>query len=101
MLARIRKDLNLPASEKIETFIGKGCAKCNGTGFYGRTALHEILKVDDAFRDLIIHGASAQQLKEQAKKGDPGVFPLEPGTHDAHSKYRFCGQKRFHARPSG
>lgn len=63
---RIRKDLGLPADEPVTTYVGRGCGECNQTGFYGRTALHEILTVNDVVRDLILKGASAQDIKFQA-----------------------------------
>jgi len=48
----------------------KGCEKCNKTGYRGRTAVHEILVVDDEIRKAILSGYNAQQLRELAiKKG--------------------------------
>ncbi|WP_457622974.1 GspE/PulE family protein [Persephonella sp.] len=47
-----------------------GCDKCNRTGYKGRTAVHEILEVDDELRKAILSGANAAQLRELAiKKG--------------------------------
>ena len=63
---RIRVDLNLPASEPVRTYVGRGCAECNQTGFFGRTALHEILVVNDTIRELILRQASAQEIKTRA-----------------------------------
>ncbi|WP_457641010.1 GspE/PulE family protein [Persephonella sp.] len=48
----------------------EGCDKCNRTGYKGRTAVHEILEVDDEIRKAILAGANASQLRELAiKKG--------------------------------
>jgi type II secretory ATPase GspE/PulE/Tfp pilus assembly ATPase PilB-like protein len=46
---------------------GKGCEKCDGDGYLGRTALHEVLIVDDDLRDLIFQQASLTKLKEVAR----------------------------------
>jgi len=46
----------------------KGCDKCNGTGYKGRTAVHEILKLDENIRKAINEGKTADELKEIAIK---------------------------------
>jgi type II secretory ATPase GspE/PulE/Tfp pilus assembly ATPase PilB-like protein len=45
---------------------GKGCGRCNDTGFMGRTAISEIMVVNDPIRELIYQGASVGKLKEAA-----------------------------------
>ncbi len=60
---RIRRDLRLPAGDPVKTWVGRGCSECNQTGFYGRTALHEILTVTDPIREAILRQASAQDIK--------------------------------------
>ncbi|MDQ7055305.1 MAG: ATPase, T2SS/T4P/T4SS family [Persephonella sp.] len=46
----------------------EGCERCNRTGYRGRTAVHEILEVDDTIRKAILSGANASQLRELAVK---------------------------------
>lgn len=48
-------------------FRGKGCPKCDSTGYRGRTAIHEILVINDPLRDLIYQQASLLKLKETAR----------------------------------
>ncbi len=48
-------------------FRGKGCEKCEGSGFRGRTAIHEILVVNDQIRDLIYQDAPLLRLIEAAR----------------------------------
>ena len=45
---------------------GKGCAACHQTGFEGRTAIHEVVVVDDLLRDLIYQQATMLKLREAA-----------------------------------
>lgn len=45
---------------------GKGCSKCNGSGYSGRASICEILVVDDAIRELIFSGASTIAIAEAA-----------------------------------
>jgi len=47
---------------------GKGCRTCNGTGYKGRTALFEILVMSEGIRQMVLDGASADQLREQARR---------------------------------
>lgn len=35
--------------------MGKGCAVCSKTGYHGRMAIHEVLRVDDALRSMIVN----------------------------------------------
>ncbi|MBI5136117.1 MAG: type IV-A pilus assembly ATPase PilB [Nitrospirae bacterium] len=45
---------------------GKGCPNCNGTGYRGRLALYEVLKVDESIRQLIFKGANGDEIKRVA-----------------------------------
>ena len=62
----IAKDLGLK-SKDIKVFRGKGCINCNHTGFYGRTAIYELLLLDDAMKDLILKKASSNQINKIAR----------------------------------
>ena len=45
---------------------GKGCEKCNETGFKGRVGLYEVMEVTEALRELILVGASSMDLRRKA-----------------------------------
>jgi type IV pilus assembly protein PilB len=45
---------------------GRGCDRCKGTGYKGRTALYEVMEIDDTLRELILVGASSLELKRKA-----------------------------------
>jgi len=45
---------------------GKGCEKCNNTGFKGRVGLYEVMDVTEELRELILVGASALELRRKA-----------------------------------
>lgn len=61
---------NLPGypEEKLLFYRGKGCRQCNGTGYTGRVAIHEILSLDQKLRTLISRDVPAGVLKEEAVK---------------------------------
>ncbi len=45
---------------------GTGCANCSDTGYRGRVALYEVMPISDPLKELILNGASAMELKDQA-----------------------------------
>ena len=61
----IAADLGMKTSE-VKIYRGKGCDECNQTGFFGRTAIYEILLIDDTMKDLIIKKVSSSQIKKMA-----------------------------------
>lgn len=59
------------ADDKIDTFqpyAGTGCEACNHTGYKGRVAFYEVLKLSDELRELVLNGASTAELKDEAIK---------------------------------
>jgi type IV pilus assembly protein PilB len=53
---------------------GKGCEKCNNTGFKGRVGLYEVMEITEELRELILVGASALELRRKAI--DEGMITL-------------------------
>jgi type IV pilus assembly protein PilB len=45
---------------------GRGCARCNNTGYKGRVALFEVMPLTPAIRDLIFTNANATELRKKA-----------------------------------
>jgi type IV pilus assembly protein PilB len=53
---------------------GKGCEKCNNTGYKGRVGLYEVMEITEELRELILVGASALELRRKAV--DEGMITL-------------------------
>jgi len=53
---------------------GKGCNNCFNTGFSGRTAIGEILEMNDAIRGLIVSRAHTQAIEDAAVHS--GMTPM-------------------------
>jgi len=49
-------------------FYGKGCDKCNKTGYRGRLGIFEIMVFDDEIRDLVMNDASTNVLRNASRK---------------------------------
>jgi type IV pilus assembly protein PilB len=45
---------------------GKGCDRCNGTGYKGRVGLYEVMEINEEIRELVLVGASALELRRKA-----------------------------------
>ena len=54
--------------EGVTFYKGKGCDTCGGTGYKGRAGLYEVMSLSPELRRLILKGASASELSEQAVK---------------------------------
>ncbi|MGC2209711.1 MAG: type IV-A pilus assembly ATPase PilB [Candidatus Korobacteraceae bacterium] len=50
----------------VKVMKGRGCERCNSTGYKGRTALYEVMEINDVLRELILVGASSLELKKKA-----------------------------------
>ncbi|SIN83031.1 general secretion pathway protein E/type IV pilus assembly protein PilB [Sulfurivirga caldicuralii] len=70
-----RKLLGIPDSqESIVLYAPKGCPACNGTGYSGRIAVVEILRMNKELDDLVLKEASLSDFMEVAKAN--GFRPL-------------------------
>ena len=47
---------------------GTGCAHCNGTGYRGRIAVHEIVTIDRNIRRMISRGAEIEEIEAYARE---------------------------------
>ena len=53
---------------------GRGCGRCHGTGYRGRVGLFEVMIVSPGIQNLILAGASANQIRDHAR--DEGMDTL-------------------------
>lgn len=52
-----------------------GCDYCQGSGYYGRLAIHELIEIDADLREAILLGKSRQQVEhEQKAKGGQDLW---------------------------
>lgn len=53
-------------AKTVRTFKGEGCKTCNDTGYKGRVGLYEVMEVGESIQDLILVGASANEIRNKA-----------------------------------
>lgn len=61
-------------NKSIDTAIPIGCNQCNGIGYSGRTAVYEILQIDDEIRQAVQSNKGANKIKDIAIKNGMITF---------------------------
>jgi type IV pilus assembly protein PilB len=52
----------------VPFYEGRGCFECGGTGFHGRTAIHELLDLSERIRQMILDRRPAIEIKRLARE---------------------------------
>jgi general secretion pathway protein E len=73
-LPELLRQLGLAADRDVTFWHPKGCQKCNGTGYFGRISINEVLVVSDAVRRQILEHAEATALQRTAIEA--GMRPM-------------------------
>ncbi len=61
-------EMNIMSLESPETiYEPKGCPKCNGTGYKGRVAIHEVMHINRHLRDAIQSGKGIEEIRDIAR----------------------------------
>ena len=64
--ALIRLGFSEEEAETLKCYKGKGCPVCSGSGYKGRIAFYEVMSVGAEIKEMILEGASAEELKKTA-----------------------------------
>jgi type IV pilus assembly protein PilB len=49
-------------------YYGRGCERCNNTGYKGRMGIFELLVMNDTLRDMVVAEASLDEFREAGRK---------------------------------
>ncbi len=62
-------ELQLPIEQarQYSFYYGRGCERCNNSGYKGRTGLYELLEVTDDIRDLVSNNSSVDEIRNMAR----------------------------------
>ena len=52
-------------AQSVVCYKGKGCNNCSNTGYKGRMAIYEVMPIGDELRELILQGASSDEIKKK------------------------------------
>ena len=75
--------VDLRGVEAFTFYQPKGCMHCNGTGFKGRVALHELLVVNDAIREAVMSRKTSTQIRLIARDQAHLISMREDGFYKA------------------
>ncbi|MCA9085751.1 MAG: Flp pilus assembly complex ATPase component TadA [Planctomycetaceae bacterium] len=59
--------LPLETARKYKFYYGKGCGRCNNSGYKGRVGIYELLTVTDEIRDCVAAEQSADEIRDVAR----------------------------------
>jgi type IV pilus assembly protein PilB len=60
--------LNPEQWSRVLFYEGQGCIECAGTGFRGRTAIHELLDLSDRIREMILAKKPTSEIRRAARE---------------------------------
>jgi type IV pilus assembly protein PilB len=64
----VESGLNPEEWRDVPLYEGAGCFECGGTGYRGRSAIHELLDLTDAIREMILNKRPTSEIKRAAKE---------------------------------
>jgi len=64
----IESGLNPDEWRDFDFVEGTGCFECGGTGFRGRSAIHELLDLTDRIREMILDKRPSSEIKREARE---------------------------------
>lgn len=75
MLDRLRADAHARPDQSCIVRQPRGCAKCRGTGYDGRTVVAEFMPIVDDVRDAIVRAAAEREIEEAGlRAGMVGMY---------------------------
>ena len=94
--ADVLADLELTSDQAVgrKFYRGRGCEKCNRSGYKGRLGLFEFMILNDEIRDLVMRNASTEDIREAARRAgmvtlrDAGLAQVYTGVTTAEEVIR-------------
>ena len=66
LLDQLGDEYALPANPLF--YRGRGCARCMNIGYWGRSGIYELLRIDETVRDLLLQNKDAATIKQAAMR---------------------------------
>src|SRR6516225_4960637 len=66
--ALVESGLDPEVWREVPLYEGAGCFECGGTGFRGRSAIHELLDLTDRIREMILDRRPTSEIKRAARE---------------------------------
>lgn len=59
--------LNVEKNGRVTLYRGRGCQKCRGTGYYGRTGIFEVVPYSESLKKMTTASMDIETIRNQAK----------------------------------
>jgi type II secretory ATPase GspE/PulE/Tfp pilus assembly ATPase PilB-like protein len=63
----ILQELNVKKDDSLKLYRAAGCENCNQTGYLGRTAVYELLRISPAIKQAILAEKTLEQITKKAR----------------------------------
>jgi len=104
-LTEIKKHLDSPKKHfkqgKNTLYFGKGCSSCNHTGYKGRTALFEVIRVSPELKEALSSGLTSSEIWKIARKNgsksmfEDGIDKVKSGITTLEELTRVASQAEY------
>ena len=90
----------------VTLYKGKGCSRCDHTGYKGRTAIFEIIQITPEMQDLILQGPSTKQIWTLARQQgalslfEDGIDKVKKGVTTLQELQRIAEPPKFEVKIS-
>ncbi len=64
----VLRKIGLDPAKVEKVYEGEGCEKCFGSGYKGRTAVYEVLRITEEIERMIVEDATDMQIRQEALK---------------------------------
>src|SRR5437773_5904194 len=64
----VESGMHLEEWRDVPFYEGSGCFECGGTGFRGRTAIHELLDLSEHIREMILNKRPTSEIRRAARE---------------------------------
>jgi type II secretory ATPase GspE/PulE/Tfp pilus assembly ATPase PilB-like protein len=73
----IPEEIGAETHGELTLFKGTGCENCKGTGYKGRTGVHELMNMSDDLRDEILRKSPSHVLRNLALQNGMKTLPMD------------------------
>ena len=90
------KRLGIQYTDSLTINKAKGCPKCGNSGYKGRTGIHELLFGSDTIKELIVSGASIDDIRQKSMQEgmttlkQDGIYKVFKGDTDLLQVRKVC-----------
>ncbi len=64
--AMVTAGLSEEEAKATKPMKGRGCSNCSNTGYRGRVALYEVMRIGEELKEFVLNGASTTEVKREA-----------------------------------